>query len=218
MILNVYVDAFNLYYGCLFGTAFKWLDLHAFCQGSFPADQINRIRYFTARIPANPHDPDKPVRQDTYFRALRTLPALSIHEGHYIRKPVKMPLHPIPAPPTPSTLVKVVKSEEKGSDVNLAALLLVDAADNDFEGAVIVTNDSDLALPIQLVRTKFKRKVFVLHSCSRPGRGPSIELRKAAGLRSGNPPLIVQDAVLAASQFPPTLADAVGTFHKPATW
>jgi hypothetical protein len=218
MILNVYVDAFNLYYGCLFATNHKWLDLHAFCQASFPADQINRIRYFTARIPANPHDPDKPVRQDTYFRALRTLPTLSIHEGHYIRKPVKMPLHPIPAPPTPPTLVKVVKSEEKGSDVNLAAYLLVDAADNDFEGAVIVTNDSDLALPIQLVRTKFKRKVFVLHSCSRPGRGPSIELRKASGLRSGNPPLIVQDALLAASQFSPTLTDATGIFHKPANW
>ena len=86
----------NAYYGCLFGTAYKWLDLYAFCQASFPADQINRIRYFSARIPANPHDPDKPVRQDTYFRALRTLPTLTIHEGHYIRKPVKMPLHPIP--------------------------------------------------------------------------------------------------------------------------
>jgi hypothetical protein len=218
MILNFYVDAFNLYYGCLFGTPYKWLDLDAFCQASFPADQINRIRYFTARIPANPHDPDKPVRQDAYFRALRTLPTLSIHEGHYIRKPVKMPLHPIPAPPTPVTLVKVVKSEEKGSDVNLAAYLLVDAADNDFEGAVIITNDSDLALPIQLVRTKFKRKVFVLHSCSRPGRGPSIELRKASGLRSGNPPRIVQDALLAASQFPPTLTDAIGSFRKPVSW
>jgi hypothetical protein len=218
MILNVYVDAFNLYYGCLLSTDYKWLDLHAFCQASFPAAQINRIRYFTARIPANPHDPDKPVRQDTYFRALRTLPTLSIHEGHYIRKPVKMPLHPIPAPPTPPTLVKVVKSEEKGSDVNLAAYLLIDAGDNDFEGAVIVTNDSDLALPIQLVRTKFKRKVFVLHSCSRPGRGPSIELRKASGLRSGNPPLIVQNTLLAANQFPLTLTDANGTFHKPPAW
>ena len=136
----------------MFITAYQWLDLHAFCQASFPADQIGRIRDFTARIPANPHDPDKPVRQDTYFRALRTLPAFSIHEGHYSRKPVKMLLHPIPFPPTPPTLVRVLRSEEKESDVNLAALLLVDAADNNSEGAVIITNDSDLALAIRLVR------------------------------------------------------------------
>jgi hypothetical protein len=218
MVLNFYIDAFNLYYGCLFATHHKWLNLHGFCQASFPGHQVQRIRYFTARIPANPHDPDKPVRQDTYFRALRTLPVLSIHEGHYIRKAVKMPLHPIPNPPAPPTVVKVVKSEEKGSDVNLASYLLVDAADNDCEGAVIVTNDSDLALPVQLVRTKFRRKVLVLHSCSRPGRGPSIELRKAAGLRSGNPPLIVDPALLAAHQFPPILADMTGTFHKPMSW
>ena len=160
MVLNVYVDAFNLYYGCLKETEYKWLNLRAFCEASFPADQISRIRYFTARIPANPHDPDKPERQATYFRALQTEPAISIHEGQYLTKIVRMPQHPIPAPPTPPTLVKVVKTEEKGSDVNLATHLLVDAADNDFEGTVVVTNDSDLVLPIQFVRAKFKRRVF----------------------------------------------------------
>jgi hypothetical protein len=218
MKINVYIDAFNLYYGCLLGTSHKWLDVHALCQTSFPADQIHRIRYFTARIPANPYDPDKPVRQDTYFRALRTIPILSIHEGHYIKKPVLMPLHPMPLPPTPPTMVKVVKSEEKGSDVNLATYLLVDAFDNEFEGAVVITNDSDLAEPIRLGRTRFHHRISILYPCSRPGRGPSIGLRKAMGLRAGNPPLIIQNPLLAASQFPSALTDATGTFHKPVTW
>ncbi len=100
--LNVYVDGFNLYYGSLYRTSFKWLNLHAFCQATFPAggNQINRIRYFTARVKARPNDPDQPVRQDTFFRAQRTLPNLHIHEGSYIEKPVTwLPLHPIPAPP-----------------------------------------------------------------------------------------------------------------------
>ena len=216
MKLNVYVDAFNLYYGCLMGTSFKWLDLLALSQASFPAHQINRIRYFTARVNARPHDPDQPVRQDTYFRALRTLPNLTIHEGHYLEKPVRMPLFPVPA--TGSKTVQVLKSEEKGSDVNIATYLLVDAFDNDYEGAVIVSNDSDLAEPIRLVRTKFHRKVFVLHPCSRSGRFPSFELRIAAGLRSGKKSLIVQPALLSASQFPASLTDAVGTFTKPAGW
>ena len=218
MVLNVYVDAFNLYYGCLKEIEYKWLNLRAFCQASFPADQISRIRYFTARIPANPHDPDKPERQATYFRALQTEPVISIHEGQYLTKIVRMPQHPIPPPPTPPTLVRVIKTEEKGSDVNLATHLLVDAADNDFEGAVVVTNDSDLVLPIKFVRTKFKRRVFVLHPCTRPGRKPSIELRIAAGLRSGKPSLIVQESLLGVSQFPAVLTDAIGDFHKPSAW
>ena len=28
---NVYIDAFNLYYGCLRKTPYRWLDLGAFC-------------------------------------------------------------------------------------------------------------------------------------------------------------------------------------------
>ena len=164
---------------------FKWLNLHAFCQATFPADQINRIRYFTARVKARPNDPDKPVRQDTFFRALRTLPELHIHEGSYIEKPVTLPQHPIPAPPAKPTFVTVVRSEEKGSDVNLATYLLIDAFDKDFEAAVVISNDSDLAEPIRLVRARFNKRIIVLFPCSRPGRSPSVELRMASGIRGG---------------------------------
>ena len=52
MITNVYVDGFNLYYGCLKGTPHKWLDLEALCAVMMPTNDIKRIRYFTARGPA----------------------------------------------------------------------------------------------------------------------------------------------------------------------
>jgi len=48
MATNVYVDAFNLYYGSLKGTPYRWLDLGAFCARLLPKDRINRIRYFTS--------------------------------------------------------------------------------------------------------------------------------------------------------------------------
>ena len=182
---------------------------------SFPADQIKDIHYFTARIRPNSHDPDKHVRQDTYFRALRTLPGLHFHEGTYSRKAVKLPRHPLPAPPTPPTEVKVLKIEEKGSDVNLATWLLIDAFDKAFDAAVFITNDSDLAEPIRQVRRKFGYRVMILHSCSRPGRWPSIELRKAISLRGGGTPLVVQEAHLAASQFPPTMTDGPARSTSP---
>lgn len=216
MRTNIYVDAFNLYYGCLLGTPYKWLDLFAFSRASFPSHSINKIRCFTARVTARPDDPDQPIRQETYFRALRTLPNLEIKEGYYLEKPTWMPIEP-PPESGPRT-VRVLKSEEKGSDVNLATYLLVDAFDQDYEAAVVISNDSDLVEPIRLVRSKFKRRVFVLHPCTRPGRTPSKALKRAAAVRGGKESLIVRESLLAAHQFPPTLVDAAGTFHKPPGW
>src|SRR6266540_753040 len=61
MRTNVYVDAFNLYYGCLKGTPYRWLDLAALCRRLLPNDEINRIRYFTALVSARPDDPQEPI-------------------------------------------------------------------------------------------------------------------------------------------------------------
>lgn len=213
MRTNVYIDGFNLYYGCLKGSPHKWLDLAAFCQASFPPprNQINRIRYFTAHVNARPNDPQQPQRQQAFLRALRTIPHLSVHLGSYLEKPTRMPLHPPPAV-GPKT-VEVMKSEEKGSDVNIACYLLVDAFDGDYDAAVVISNDSDLAEPIRLVRQKFRKPVIVLHPCG-GGRKPSFELRKVASKS-----LIVDASLLPTCQFPATLTDAAGrTIHKPASW
>jgi len=63
MQANVYVDGFNLYYRCLKGTPYKWLNLLTLCQLSFPQHQINRIRYFTARVKRTVADRQKAQRQ-----------------------------------------------------------------------------------------------------------------------------------------------------------
>jgi uncharacterized LabA/DUF88 family protein len=212
MQTNVYVDGFNLYYGCLKGTPHKWLDLAAFCQACFPLpkNRINRIRYFTAHVNARPNDPQQPIRQQTYLRALRTIPHLTIHLGRYLEKPTRMPLHPPPA--TGPKTVEVMKSEEKGSDVNIATYLLMDAFEDDYEAAVVVSNDSDLAEPIRLVRQRFKKKVLVLHPCG-PRRKPSYQLGKVA-----TKSFILDAALLPRCQFPVTLGDSIGTIHKPPMW
>ena len=90
---NVYVDAFNLYYGCLKGTPYRWLDLGALCRRLLPKDGINRIRYFTATVSARPDNPDAPQRQQVYLRALETIPGLSIHYGHYLSHATRNAAH-----------------------------------------------------------------------------------------------------------------------------
>jgi hypothetical protein len=121
MITNLYVDGFNLYFGAMKGNGggYKWLDLAALATKLLPKDQVRRIRYFTAKVDARPSDPQQPQRQQTYFRALRTIPNLTIHEGHYSTHAKWRPLaRPLP-PPAPQ-YAEVLLTEEKGSDVNLA--------------------------------------------------------------------------------------------------
>jgi hypothetical protein len=210
---NIYVDAFNLYYGCLKQTGHRWLDLAALSASLLPQHQINRIRYFTALVStiAGDGDGNQPQRQQLYLRALRTIPNLTVHEGHYLSGKRMMPLaHP---PPYGSKFAEVIKMEEKGSDVNLATMLLVDAFRGDFEQALLITNDSDLALPVEVVRSEFHKPVGIAYPCTRPRRVPSAKLRSVATFTRD-----IRDAALAKCLFPAVLNDTHGRITKPASW
>ncbi|CAN5337064.1 hypothetical protein BH20ACT24_BH20ACT24_15970 [soil metagenome] len=203
----VYVDAFNLYYGALKGTRFKWLDLDAFCRRLLPRDQVTRVRYFTAHVSARPGDPQQPQRQLTYIRALETIPHLSVHLGHYLTHATRMPLAN-PAPGQPNT-VEVIKTEEKGSDVNIATYLMLDACRGGCDTAVVISNDSDLKEPVAVARSEFGLKVGVVNPHPPARRSRALQPSFFKQLRKGT---------LAACQFPVEITDAQGTFRKPANW
>jgi hypothetical protein len=88
----VYVDGFNLYYGALKRTPYKWLDLAKLSQVMFPNDRLEPIQYFTACVSARPHNPSAPLDQQVYLRALRTIPNLSITFGYFLTHSVPMTL------------------------------------------------------------------------------------------------------------------------------
>jgi len=203
----VYVDAFNLYFGCVKNTPYKWLDLSKLCAILLPQHQIERIKYFTAYVKALPNNPDAPRRQQTYIRALQTLSHLEIVYGHFLSHNVRMPLaHPIVGQPR---TVEVLKTEEKGSDVNLAVQLLHDAYQNRYESAVVISGDSDLLSAVQIVKNELGKPVGVLNPQKRPSRMLQQHATFYKHIRPG---------VLAASQFPRVLKDQHGTFNKPSEW
>jgi hypothetical protein len=204
----VYIDGFNLYYGALRGTGYKWLDLGSLCARLLPSDTITGIKYFTARVVARPSDPHAPQRQQTYLRALATVPDLSVHFGHFLRNKVRMPL--VAPPPT---TVEVWKTEEKGSDVNLATHLVADGFRARFELAVVVSNDGDLKEPVELVRHELGLSVGVLNPHPRRSWALSPKV-----LPSGSFYRPIRSGPLRASQFPPILTDRTGIFQKPAGW
>ena len=172
----VYVDGFNFYYGALKGTKWKWLDIPALFRAALsPQNEIAKVKYFTAKVQPTLADPDVSARQEIYLRALgEHCPSLEVYFGHFLRHRVRME-H---ADPPPST-VSVWKNEEKGSDVNLALHVLNDAWQNAYECAVIVSNDSDLAESLRLVRAQH-RKLIGLITPGAPLRKTSWQLRQHA--------------------------------------
>ena len=252
------MDGFNLYYGALRGTPFKWLNPVRLTGLLLPRDwELDRLRYFTARV-SGKLDPRAPARQHVYLKALATLPEVEVHYGRFLAKTVWRPLSNLPvagrminAPepvtlpdgdhpvlgrrvqtlpvgvypvrhgsdrkrgprvsrmPLPDAVVAEFHTmEEKGSDVNLAAHLLNDAWQGLFESAVVISNDTDLVLPIRMVTEELQRPVLV--AC--PGRRQvAPQLRKTA-TRVRH----IRSAMLRAAQFPDALPGTA--VAKPVCW
>ena len=205
MRTNIYIDGFNFYYGAVKGTPYKWLNFAALCRLLLPSHQIQRLYYFTALVESRPSDPGQSTRQQTYLRALKTLPNFDIVAGSFLSHVVKMPLA------NGRGYAEVIKTQEKGSDVNLAAQMLLDGFKGDYECAVVVSNDSDLLRPIQIVIHALSKKAGVLAPTR--NKHPSRSLAAHATFIKH-----IRPNVLAASQFPATLTDARGSFSKPASW
>jgi uncharacterized LabA/DUF88 family protein len=201
----VYIDGFNLYYGATKGTPYRWLNLRQLCTNMLPNDKIIQIKYFTAKVNARPHDPQQPMRQQIYFRALRTLPNFTIIYGHFLTHSCRMAL----TGTNPAKKVWVDKTEEKGSDVNIATHLLMDGFKKHYEVAVLVTNDSDLAEPVRMVRCELGLGVGILN----PHQQHSQQLKSLATFIKR-----IRQSDLIAAQFPTTLNDTTGAFTKPAIW
>lgn len=207
----VYIDGFNLYHGCVKYSRSKWLNIRRLMENMLPGHNVEMVKFFTARVSASIGDPDQPNRQMIYWRALRTLKGVQIVEGTFYEHEKAMALAPSCRMHKPGivTLVRVMKKEEKGSDVNIAAHLLMDGWHKRYEQAVVVTNDSDLATPIYIVRKEMNLPVGIIN----PHEFHSKKLRKLASFLGR-----IRETDLAAAQFSEELADAKGKFHRPDRW
>jgi len=203
----VYIDGFNFYYGAVKDTPYKWINLDAMCRLLLPNFQNIKIKYFTARIVPRPQDPHQSGRQETFLRALWTLPSIEIIFGSFLSHTRTKPL--AASLPDKPQYVDVLITEEKGSDVNIATHLIHDAHLGRYDLAVLVSNDSDLAEPLRIARHELGFPIGLLN----PHKKPSRELLQYSTFYKA-----IRKGVLAASQFPPVMKDAKGTFHKPGTW
>ncbi len=204
----VYVDGFNLYYRALRGKPYRWLNLKELVRRTLgDRNQIAVIKYYTARV-SGKQDRDAPRRQQAYLDAIQTIPEVQIHYGRFLAKTIRRPLvKPQAGQPV---FVEVHHNEEKGSDVNLAAHLLHDGWKNEYEVAVVISNDTDLCEPIRLVKEDLKKPVGIIcpaASCAPQLRAVATFVRHLSRSR------------LSGSQFPDVLLRSDGhQVTRPDSW
>lgn len=160
----------------------RWLDIRALAativgaQRGWPGATLSRIVYCTARIDASMNLSGH-QEQDVYLKALLATGSVDhIEFGKYITGIRTRPLAvkgakkgdspvvvtsewPVMVQSTLGSPVKnalfmvsTLHQEEKGTDVNVASHLLVDVLTNSVDAAVVISNDSDLKLPVDLAR------------------------------------------------------------------
>lgn len=208
----VYIDGFNLYYCALKNTGYKWLDLEAMCRNLLnpAAHDIVAVKYFTARVQARPDDPSAPTRQDAYWRALQAYcPKVQIIPGFFLQS-VKMSHL---APEAGHGCVKTIKTEEKGSDVNLSVHLLNDAWMDQYDCAVLISNDSDMYESVNLARSKCGKRVGWIFPVTTTSHKMHLS-KKLSPVMDFK--LQLTEPVLANSQLPDPIPGT--TIHKPAGW
>lgn len=212
----VYIDGFNLFYRLLKGTNYKWLDLYALCEKSLPKDaDIVAIKYYTARV-SSKINPDSPKDQQAYLKALSSISCLSSYFGSFqVSEKISFLASPLEFHPKLTTqpkpiprFARVVKTEEKGSDVNLGVHLVRDGFKGDFDQAAVLTNDTDLNEPIRIVAQELGLPVVLLTPVPKPAEGLR---RLATNVRHIKP-------YIPASQFPDVVITKSGTANKPPTW
>ena len=175
-----YIDGYNLYYGLLKGTPYKWLDLVSFVKWFLRPDQeIVGIKYFTAPIKTYPHDGDAVDRQKVYLQALSSMPLITIVQGFYAKNKTLAPVvekRCRTCDVVVNGYVPVVKLEEKRSDVNFSVAVMLDAFQDKADSFFLFTGDTDQVGTIDAVRNKLGKRVCVFN----PHESFSVNLKTAA--------------------------------------
>lgn len=196
-----YTDGFNLYYGLKDSNwkRYYWLNVRSLAQNLLLANQeLVDVYYFSSRI-SGPEE--KRIRQSTYLEAIEATDGINVRYGQFYDRPFTCPMcRGTDNVPT-----------EKMTDVNIATQLLVDAFQDRFDAAFVVSGDSDLVPPMKEVRRLFPSKRIVAVF---PPNRISSEIRSVAHAY-----FTIQKSALASSQFPEVVTTKSGfKLTRPSRW
>lgn len=195
-----YIDGFNLYFGMREASYdhCRWLNISKLIQNLLnPNQELIAVKYFTSRVKNNP---DKQKRQSIYIDAIEST-GVKVFYGNYQDniEDCKRCGHQWRSP------------KEKMTDVNIATAMIVDAYNDEYDTAMLVSGDSDLTPPIKAIHTLFKNKrIFIAFPPKRHNSSMSL-------LAKGS--LIIGRKKLVESQFEDIVISKIGyELKKPVEW
>ena len=207
---RIYIDGYNLYYGCLTKSPFKWLDvLKLFEESIIPSILYQptgasvaakmkllddcAIKYFTAKIlESAAKGSDSVSSQSHYHNALSKKydGRVEFIWGRYASYKAMQALIPegdTKRQPKDCEKVQVWKIEEKRSDVSIALHMYDDAINDEVDQVVLVTNDTDFVPAFEMLekrRPEIVRGLVIpvrkLVGCQKVEREPNVSLSQLA--------------------------------------
>lgn len=232
---RIYIDGYNFYYGCLRGTPHKWLDLLPLFENHILPSALVKdgdgqirqsvllptpsIKFFTAKIIESvARATDSVSSQARYHTALRKLydGRIELVEGYYAVNKMKVKVVDADEPnrpPRECQEVQAWKVEEKQSDVDLALQVYHDAFTGQIDHAVIVTNDTDIAPALAMIRAHTQVLMGVVVPTTDHTRPPNTDLVKLAHWTRRH----INASELAACQLPRVIPGKRPTI-KPDSW
>lgn len=224
----IYIDGYNLFYGCLKHSQDKWLDLHKLFHGHIlgaqcPEAELVSIKFFTAEIKAKvaTRGQEAHQAQQSYHRALNQCypDHIEIIHGYYTLEMARLPVHR--KPPDKTLTADVWKLEEKQTDVQMALTAYRDAIKGHAEQLVFVSNDTDLEPALGMIRQDLGQdiKMGVVIPMRKPKddhprRPPNASLSKHADWTRS----YITEEELAASHLPEKIATKKKPIIKPSYW
>ena len=197
----VYIDGFNLFNGLkeMKWKHLYWLDIATYSQRLMSDMQtLTAVKYFTSRVVTNAHEQK---RQNTYLDAVETLKNVEIQYGKFTSDQWECfkchKIYPI--------------YHEKQTDVNIATAILIDAQEDNFDDALLITADSDLVGPVRYITNCLSKRVIVGFP---PGRHTS-ELEPPVASKTVH----LQKKEFENSQFPEQVRSKSGfMLERPKSW
>lgn len=223
-----FVDGYNLYYGLLSGTSYKWLNLQSLLSHILhvqdPSSSLSSVDFFTSGVISKlaTHGQTSTHSQNTYIRALKAH-GVAVHMGKHQIQKAKAPIYRKGQEASRQDQVDIWKLEEKETDVRISVSMYQLAWKESSKGQgkgveqiVLMSADTDMAPALEAIRADFPNIRIGVILPHREGldRGVPGSLKNQADwIRR-----VVKDEELKSHQFPDRIPTQKKPVIKPAMW
>lgn len=135
-------------------------------------EEIIKIKYFNSPLNKQ-EEPLKYSEQMKFFDKLKKTPLMELDLGKLVKRPInkinvfcpncglkKIDNLSCPSCKREISIDSVYKASEKGVDVKIALGILVDALNDEYDSAFLISGDSDFIPAIDFVQSKLNKKVI----------------------------------------------------------